>query len=182
LLRKIIPPTGTGVPIGALTSQLSANVYGNIMDQYLHHDLKMPFARYMDDIIVMGNDPEHLREVKRNLEAFARASMKLEISRWQVSPVSRGVNFLGYRIWPTHKLLRKSSVTAAKRKIKRFIERDERENLARFVGSWKGHASKADTHNLLTWLDHNYDVARHVGMHKKAPRPSRQALLETMFD
>jgi len=182
LLRKIIPPTGTGVPIGALTSQLSANVYGNIMDQYLHHELRVPFARYMDDIIVMGNDPDHLRKVKRNLEAFAQASMKLEISRWQVSPVSRGVNFLGYRIWPTHKLLRKSSVTAAKRKVRRFVARDERENLARFVGSWKGHASKADTHNLLIWLEHNYDVARHVGMHKKAPRPSRQALLETMFD
>jgi len=73
-------------------------------------------------------------------------------------------------------------VTAAKRKVRRFIERDERENLARFVGSWKGHASKADTHNLLTWLNQNYEVARHVGMHKKAPRPSRQILLETLFN
>ncbi len=55
LLARIIPATGQGIPIGALTSQLSANIYANPLDHYLHHELKVPFARYMDDVVVLGH-------------------------------------------------------------------------------------------------------------------------------
>jgi len=51
------------------------------------------------------------------IEQASAARLGLRISKWQVSPVSRGINFLGFRIWPRHKLLRKQSVVGAKRKI-----------------------------------------------------------------
>jgi len=181
LLNRIIPATGKGVPIGALTSQLAANVYGNMLDHYLHHELKVTFARYMDDVVVLGNDPAALREVKIAIEEFGRTHMHLEISRWQASPISRGINFLGYRIWPTHKLLRKSSVTRAKRKIKTFTEENDLESLTQFVGSWKGHAAMADSANLRRWLNREYHVAQSLRMVQQQPRPTRSSMLSDLI-
>jgi RNA-directed DNA polymerase len=162
LMREILPDTGVGIPIGSLTSQLLANVYGNAVDHYLHHTLgQRHWARYMDDIVVLGDDPEKLRGVFRTLRDFAADRLKLRISHWQVAPVSRGINFLGYRIWPGHKLLRKDSVTRAKRKISNFIKHSEAENLNRFLASWSGHAKWADTHNLFTWLENKHGLAHY---------------------
>ncbi len=115
----------------------------------------------MDDIVVLGDDPEELRAVFYRLRDFAIERLGLKISHWQVAPVSRGINFLGYRIWPTHKLLRKSSVKRAKRKVANFIKHGEDEPLQRFLASWSGHAQWADTHNLFTWMEEQHGIACH---------------------
>lgn len=181
LLTKVIPPDSTGVPIGALPSQLSANVYGNILDQFLHHHHKVRFARYMDDVIVLGYDPEHLREVKDSIEAFAADKMKMSFSHWSVSPVSRGINFLGYRIWPGHKLIRKSSVHRARRKIKAIIARQDYEALERFIGSWAGHINKADVYNLKIALNVKHDIRGKLEMARMARHQTRDFLLGEML-
>ena len=36
---------------------------------------------------------------------------------------NRSVDFLGYKIWPTHRLLRKTSVVKMKRKLKSFTNK-----------------------------------------------------------
>ena len=87
--------------------------------------------------------------------------LKLRISHWQVAPISRGINFLGYRIWPSHKLLRKDSVTRAKRKVANFIKHGEDEGLQKFLASWSGHAMWADANNLFTWLEKRHGIALH---------------------
>ena len=177
LITKIIPETGVGIPIGALTSQLSANIYGNIVDQYLHHQLKVPFARYMDDIIVLGYDLAELRAVKNKIENLAAERLGLRLSHWQVSPVSQGINFLGYRIWSTHKLLRKSSVTRAKRKIRVYTKYAETEKLRAFLGSWKGHIFWSNSYNLRRWITAHFDLTEAL-----SPReiPTRPQLLENL--
>ena len=70
----------------------------------------------------------------------------------------RDGNFLGFRIWPTHKLLRKRSVLGAKRKIALYLKHGEHDRLARFIPSWLGHARLADTHHLLSWLETRYAI------------------------
>lgn len=174
LLARIIPATGQGIPIGALTSQLSANIYANPLDHYLHHELKVPFARYMDDVVVLGHRDGHLKEVKAAIEEFSRDRLHLEISRWNISSTARGINFLGYRIWSTHKLLRKSSVTRAKRKIRTYTADGDTEALRAFIASWRGHAAWADTHNLHAWLEQRYMLSE---VPARPPRPTRQDLL-----
>lgn len=181
LFSKIVPETGLGVPIGALTSQLSANIYGNMLDQYLHHELKVPFARYMDDVVVLGNDPAHLRTVKRDIEAFAAEQMHLAISRWHVAPVGHGVNFLGYRIWPHHKLLRRSSVTRAKRTIRHCVEHGDGAALMAFAAAWRGHAALADSANLRTQLDRQYQVADRLRRAQRDRIKSRDDLLADLL-
>ena len=73
--------------------------------------------------------------------------------------VHTGIDFLGFRIWPTHKLLRKRSVTRAKRKIARYIKQGEHDRLARFIPSWLGHAQWADAHHLITHLETRHGIA-----------------------
>lgn len=180
LLEKIIPRNSVGVPIGALPSQLSANVYGNVLDQFLHHHHKVRFARYMDDVIILGHDPSYLREVKDSIEQFAADKMGMSFSHWSISPVSRGINFLGYRIWPGHKLVRKSSVTRARRKVRAMIARGDYEALERFIGSWAGHINKADVYNLKIALNGELGVAQGLSIALYRRHRTRDFLLREL--
>lgn len=159
ILREIIPIEGKGIPIGSLTSQLFANVYGNAADRFVHFELgHRNWARYMDDIVILGNDPDQLHADFARLNEYSMDTLKLHIGKWQVSPTRRGVNFLGYRIWDTHKLLRKDSVLRAKRKVANFLQHNDIDGLKRFVASWSGHAQWANVHNLTTWMENRYGI------------------------
>ena len=154
LLEEIIKPNEIGIPIGSLTSQLFANVYGTLIDNYIHHNLKYrKWARYMDDIVILDNDLQKLLDDFNKIQAFSMQEMGMKISKWQAQSVDAGINFLGYRIWETHKLLRKSSVTRAKRKIAKYIKIDDNLALDQFLASWRGHAAWANTNNLFNWLE-----------------------------
>jgi hypothetical protein len=153
LLETMVPPSGTGLPIGNLTSQLSANLYGHVVDRWLAHNIGSPwFARYMDDIVIVGECQHELAEIRDALESFAARKLGLRFSHWSIQPAARGVNFVGYRIWPSHKLLRRDSVTRAKRKIKHYVAHQQTSRLHRFLASWRGHAQWADSHNLIRSL------------------------------
>ncbi len=159
LIREIIPVFGKGIPIGSLTSQLFANVYGGLMDRHLHDTLgHRHWARYMDDIVVLGYDRNTLHNTFESMSEFAQDKMKLSVSKWSIGSVLQGINFLGYRVWHTHKLLRKDSVTRAKRKVAKFVRHNDMISLQKFVASWRGHAQWANTHNLLSWMENRYGI------------------------
>lgn len=150
LLETMVPPHGVGLPIGNLTSQLSANLYGHIVDRWLAHTMGFTrFFRYMDDVLVLDASREKLASLQAAMEVGARDKMGLKFSRWSIQPAARGVNFVGYRIWASYKLLRRDSVLRAKCKIRHFTKHNDTESLRMFVASWKGHAQWADSNNLL---------------------------------
>ena len=154
LIGHIVPPTGKGLPIGSLTSQLFANVYGGEVDRHVHHALgQRAWFRYMDDIVVLGRCPALLRAIKDSIVEFSGQRLGLRLSKWSVQNGDRGVNFLGYRVWPTHKLLRRQSVVRAKEKIKRLRAAGDLDGLQRFLAAWTGHARWGDSHNLLVSLN-----------------------------
>lgn len=153
LVETFIPSDGKGVPIGNLTSQLAANIYGHMLDRWMVHRIGITsFARYMDDVVVVGHSAEAMRLLHVLMGSFAASTMGLRFSHWSVQPASMGANFCGYRIWPTHKLLRRRSVAMAKRKIARYRKCGDAESLKRFLASWCGHARWANTYNLLNRL------------------------------
>lgn len=161
LIRSFFSFERIGLPIGALLSQLLANLYGTIIDNFVHHTIRpVAWARYMDDTVLLDNDPLRLRDAKDRIAEVAKTEMGMEFSKWYVAPLSRGVNFLGFRIWPTHKLLRKQSVTRARRTLAALGRRGDTEALVRFNGAWLGHAKHADSHNLLRTLGYDYEQAR----------------------
>jgi len=60
---------------------------------------------------------------------------------------------LGYRIWTTHRLLRKSSKKRMKRKLKMYqkLYKENKINLDKIISSlmsWLGHASHCNSYNL----------------------------------
>jgi RNA-directed DNA polymerase len=136
LCRRIIASTesspGRGIPIGNLTSQLFANIYLNEFDQYAKHTLRLShYIRYMDDMAILSDDKIQLHEVKEAAAVFMheRLGLALHPHKVQVMPLATGVDFLGYRIYPHHRLLRKSTVM-------RFVARLKREKLR--GGGFKG--------------------------------------------
>lgn len=154
LIGAMVPRFGIGLPIGSLTSQIFANLYtGATLDRYLQQTLgERLWYRYMDDLVVLGANSAHLAKVKIAIEEYSRDHLGLRFSKWQVAPVSRGINFLGYRIWASHKLLRKDSVTRARRKIAAYRAAGDHERLRKFIAAWLGHAGWADSANLIRSL------------------------------
>lgn len=151
LIEAMVPRGGIGLPIGSLTSQIFANLYlGATLDRHLQQTLgERTWYRYMDDIVVLGDSSEHLRGVQQSIEAYARDRLGLSFSKWSIASTARGINFLGYRIWTTHKLLRKASVTRARRKLKAYRARGDMDRLRKFTAAWLGHARWADSANLI---------------------------------
>lgn len=150
---------GVGIPLGNLTSQLFANVYLNELDRFAKHTLKAGhYIRYMDDFVIIHHDKAQLHAWRRDIELFLHQNLRLKTnSKTQVFPIStqngRALDFLGYRIYSTHRLLRKCSVKRIKTKLKKYrhlYERGEMEmgEISQSIQSWLGHASHASTENL----------------------------------
>jgi hypothetical protein len=110
--------------------------------------------------VVVVNPAEHLRRVRASIEMLSREQLGLRFSKWSIQPVSRGVNFVGYRIWPNHKLLRRDSVIRAKRKIRAYRAAGDHARLEKFLAAWIGHAGWADSQNLLNFLGIKRGLAR----------------------
>lgn len=102
---------GTGIPVGALTSQLLANVVLDILDHRVKDLWGEPYyVRYMDDAVLIARDKTsaqyRLNDIKTVLHGLAlQPNPKSTIFPWQ-----RGVDFAGYRTWPTHILPRKRTM------------------------------------------------------------------------
>ena len=147
-----------GIPIGNLSSQIFANIYLHELDHFVKHTLREPrYVRYMDDFVIVHPDKAHLHELRRAIEDFLYAELGLRTnSKTQVFPVRTGgkpVDFLGYRIWPTHRALRKDSIHRMKRKMRRMARlyhevRMTWDEIDPVILSWIGHARHADTYNL----------------------------------
>ena len=150
LIESIVPATGKGLPIGNLTSQLFANLYGHIWDRFIAHKLGIKrWIRYMDDTVIFAHSREVLAVIQHGLGWFAEQNLKMTFSKWSIVPVGKGLPWLGYRVWPTHKLLLRASVISAKRKLARFEKHGLAEHRKRFLAAWTGHAKWANSHNLL---------------------------------
>ena len=123
LIDEIIDSTAgdKGIPIGNYMSQWSGNLYLSPFDHWIKEVKGIKhYYRYMDDIVIMHSSKEFLHQLKKEIDKYLKAELDLEIkSNWQVFPTRvRGIDFLGYRIFPDYVLLRKSTVKRLKCKVK----------------------------------------------------------------
>lgn len=161
LIKSINVDIENGIPIGNLLSQLYANIYGDIFDKFIKNKLHVKYYyRYMDDTVILSNNKNELFDIKNKLEKFIGIFMKLKFSKWQIQSINKPLNFLGYRITPKYKLVRKDSVIRAKRKIKRYKRYNDNEKLNMFLASWIGHIKSANSFNLKKFLFREYKVCR----------------------
>jgi len=120
-----------GMPIGNLTSQLFANIYLNELDQYAKHELKLRYyIRYMDDIIILHPDKKYLASVKDDLEIFLNEKLRLNLNKkTAIRKVKTGIEFVGFRIFPTHRKLKKKSLRKMKSRLKYLAKQYQKGNV-----------------------------------------------------
>ena len=123
LLKDIIYSIGdnTNTPIGNFTSQWFGNLYMNELDQLMKHKYHIKhYIRYCDDFLLFHDDKKFLGEMAVIIEEFLREKLRLTFSKCDLFPVSRGVDFLGYRHFRGYILVRKSTAKRTKKRIKRL--------------------------------------------------------------
>ncbi len=108
---------GIGMPIGNLTSQMVANLYMNELDQFVKHRLRARYyMRYNDDFLVLHHDKKYLWHIKNEIEEFLYHNLRLKLNdKTCIRTHTQGTDWVGYRVWPTHIKLRKSTVKQMKR-------------------------------------------------------------------
>lgn len=111
-----------GLPIGALTSQLFANIYLNEFDHFMKEELSVKFyIRYMDDFIILHQSKDYLKHLLKEAELFLGCRLFLTLNRkTQIFPYKHGLDFCGYRIWTTHILPRKRNIKKAKKMLRKL--------------------------------------------------------------
>jgi len=128
LIQKasIVPgnTTNKGIPIGALTSQLFANVYMNELDHFIKNKLQCRFyLRYADDFVILSENKENLHNILYEISNFLQTKLHLKLNpKTSIFPLSHGLDFCGYRIWATHRLPRKKVIVAAKKRLNKTMK------------------------------------------------------------
>ncbi|NCO34652.1 MAG: hypothetical protein AUJ92_08415 [Armatimonadetes bacterium CG2_30_59_28] len=157
-----------GIPIGNQTSQFFSNVYLDALDHFVKQSLGCRrYLRYVDDVVVLEKDKQRLWEIRDACADFLNRHLRLRLhpkKQW-VFPVSEGVDFVGYRVWPTHSRLRRSSGVRFARRLRWMQEQYGRsditlEKIGHRIASWNGHACHADTYGLRSALLENAVFSR----------------------
>ena len=128
LLEEIID-SAKGVPIGNYLSQYFGNLYLAYFDHWMKEEKGCKYYfRYCDDVVVLHKDKGFLHELLVEAQEDLDIRLKLHMkANYQIFPVDkRGIDFLGYRFFHNHTLLRKSIVQRFKAKVAR-IKRSYRE-------------------------------------------------------
>lgn len=144
-----------GIPIGNLTSQFFSNIYLNPLDHFIKERLLCKYyIRYCDDFVVIADSKNWLHEVKLRINEFLISlRLKLHPRKCQVFPVKDGTDFLGYKVFPTYRRVRKASVTRFQRRMRRFQGAYANRkvpigHISQSIRSWLGHVSHADSYEL----------------------------------
>ena len=158
LIEKILEnnvadnPKGKGMPLGNLTSQFFANVYLNEFDYFIKHNLRVKFyIRYVDDFIILHNSKEQLGIWKHKIQEFLKNNLKLELhkEKSRIIPLSKGVDFIGFRNFYHFNLLRKRNIRNMERKINLFINKKiPSEKMSEIFQGWNAYAKLGNTFNL----------------------------------
>ena len=103
LLFKIIDSyyfqENKGLPIGNLTSQFFANLYLSSLDHFILEQLKSAcYARYMDDMIILADSVQELKEISHSIQMYIKQKLDLTLKQEIYGKVSKGIPFLGWEI------------------------------------------------------------------------------------
>nr|AQS33640.1 hypothetical protein [uncultured archaeon]AQS34295.1 hypothetical protein [uncultured archaeon]AQS34736.1 hypothetical protein [uncultured archaeon] len=141
-----------GMPLGNYTSQFFANLYLHKFDHLVKHSLKAKYyIRYVDDFIVLHKSEKQLEIWKEQIDTFLKKSLKLELhpQKSKIINLYKGIDFVGFRNFISHKRLRKRNIGTMKNKIRLFEQNIyDFGFLKEIYQGWQAHASWANTHKL----------------------------------
>tara|TARA_Y100000034_G_scaffold9639_1_gene10271 strand:+ start:1032 stop:1505 length:474 start_codon:yes stop_codon:yes gene_type:complete len=142
-----------GMPLGNLTSQFFANVYLNELDQFVKHKLKVKFyIRYVDDFVILHASKKQLEKWRCEIDEFLKEKLKLELhpDKSRITPLSRGIDFIGFRNFYHFKLLRKRNIKNMENKIRQFNKKKlSYEKLLDSFQGWQSYAKWANSNGIV---------------------------------
>jgi RNA-directed DNA polymerase len=161
-----------GLPIGNLSSQFFANVYLDPLDQFIKHQLKAPrYLRYVDDFVLIHHSREQLQGWQRQIEHFLHHTLRLKLKPEQkMRPLTEGIDFLGYILYPTHTRVRRRVIAHARQALHGWAQRhvhgqriratpQDLRHIQSIAASYAGHCRHAnaqglqqDFHARFPWL------------------------------
>ena len=156
-----------GMPIGNLTSQETANLFLNRLDQYVKHVLRVHFyARYMDDFCLLVKGKENAWRIYRAIETFLRDELYLEMSpKSKVQKATDPVEFVGYLTTPHGLRMRKKTTRHIKRSLKKVEEKYTNGEISldeamESIVCYMGMTKHCDGYNLRRWIADNITLQR----------------------
>lgn len=183
---------GKGLPLGNLSSQFFANIYLHELDWFVKHNLGVRYyLRYVDDVVLLAETVEQLKEWKEKITNFLKKELKLNPhpKKTILQPTHYGIDFLGYIVRKDYILVRRRVVKNLKKKLYCFNrlplpqEAKEKNSLLSFVNSYYGIFRFANSYGLrkdsylnrfgnLQKLFYANGGFRKIGMMKKQNLPS----------
>ncbi len=144
-----------GLPIGNLTSQFWANVYLNGFDHFVKRVLKCKaYIRYVDDFLLFSDDKRELSHWREQIiQRLADLRLTLHEECAQIFPTTTGIPFLGFRVYPEHRLLKTRKAIHFRRKLKHLVGEYSNglldfSKLDQTVQSWIQYVGYGDTWGL----------------------------------
>lgn len=164
------------MPLGNLTSQFFANIYLNELDYFIKNELKAKYyIRYVDDFVVLHKSKEQLEKWKEQISKFLQTELKIELhpDKSKITPLSKGIDFVGFRNFYYHRLVRKRNVRKMKRKIDNLKNsRISYWKLMESYQGWQAYVKWSDSFNLRKEILKEIskvkkEIRENLGRHKK---------------
>lgn len=149
--KSLFTSGGKGLPIGNLSSQFFANIYMNALDQRVkrQHGVRW-YGRYVDDVVLIGHDPQHLNTVFADMQAFVgdELSMAFHPRKTVRNTCDKGINFCGYILKPHRMYVRRRNANAMKQLAQSPARYREPERWGARMNSYLGLSQHANTYRL----------------------------------
>ena len=157
-----------GLGLGSQVTQLIELAVLDDLEHYIKERLKIEHhVRYNDDFILIHHDKDYLIYVKDVIKRkIEEKGLKLNRKKTQIFPLTQAIKFLGFRFKLTETgkvlmLILPKKVTHERRKLRKLVHKVKqgemtREKADECYKSWRAHASKGNSHNLLKSMDRYY--------------------------
>lgn len=129
--------------------------------QRVHELAARRYLRYVDDFVLVHRDPHQLAQWQARIEHFLSEHLRLALKPdAKLLPLDRGIDFLGYVIYPTHTVVRRRVIGHARAKLEAWERRHIRrgrviaedadlETLRSVWASYTGHFRHASSYRLI---------------------------------
>lgn len=136
----------------------------NEFDQFVKHTLKVKYyAKYTDDFLIISENKNYLEKLLPRLQLFLSEKLKLELhpNKVTIRKYHQGIDFLGYIIFPHHRLLRAKTKKRIVRNLKRKIDDYKKKlisekSLMQSLQSYLGVLSHANAYRLTESLKNQF--------------------------
>jgi hypothetical protein len=152
-----------GLPIGNLTSQFWSNCYMHPLDCFIKRELSCKYyLRYVDDFALFSNSKEDLWEWKLAIkEKLGELRLRFHEHSAQVVPVTHGVPWLGFVIYPNHGKIKARKVIHTNRKLNSQYKAYQNNEISFLefdacVQGWINHVRYADSWGLRRHVLKNF--------------------------